>query len=392
MKKRMMSFLLAAVMLVSLLPTEVYAADLRELMNSAPLQPVRSELYGERVDEILAECGYGEEDTYTVFKNCYDWLVTHVRYRTNSDVTDSRSLTFSVEMDQDAIDARAYAPFYQGVGVCDEYAGALFVLAQSIGLKPYYFRGETRRSSGGYVEHAWMGVELDGEIYMFDSQVEDDVAKGGEIRYYYFGKTLEELGGSHIPNEELFERFKKESGYADMEEETARTAEEEDSEEAEEVEEESEEEEAEEEESQRRKQESREEEEISEKIEEEWEDSSEKIRIMVNGRRLLLEQPPVIVEGRTLVPMRAIFEALGASVSWDQNTQMILSERDDLLVILQLNSTQMYHNGTAVTLDVPAMMINERTMVPTRAVAAAFGCDVVWKERERTVEIREKNV
>ena len=401
MEKRILSILLSLSMMLSLMPTTVYAADIEELMNNTPLRPVWNELHGERVDEILAECGYDEEDTYTVFKNCYDWLINNVRYRTDSDPVDSRSLTFSVNMDQGSINARAYGPFYQGVGVCDEYAGALYILAQAIGLKPYYFRGETRKRGGGYTVHSWMGVELNEQIYIFDPQVEDDVARGGEIQYYYFGKTFEELGGSHIFNEELFNIFKKESGYFEPKEEEAaedtglplysdddestledteeiRVTEEEQAEDSEEIEDIEETENIE---------EAEDAEEIRIPEDTEQLTASEGIRVIVNGEQVLFDQPPVIVDDRTLVPLRAIFEALGATVSWDQNTKMIISEKEGILVVLQLDHTEMYKNGIAVQLAVPAMMINERTLVPTRAVAEAFGCDVIWNEREQTVEI-----
>lgn len=385
MKKRILSILLALSMLPSLMPTAVYAADIEELMNTAPLNPVRNELYGERVDEILVECGYGEEDTYTVFKNCYDWLINNVRYRTDDDFLDSRSLTFSVNMDQRAINARAYGPFYQGIGVCDEYAGALYVLAQAIGLKPYYCRGETRKRGGGYIVHAWMGVELNEQLYLFDPQVEDDVARGGAIQYYYFGKTFEELGGSHILNEESFELFKKESGYLDSEGETAVYDTEiplynDDSEtnltDMEEI----------------RVSEEEEQTADTEEVQgiEDTEQASEGIRVTVDGKQILFDQPPLIVNDRTMVPLRVIFEAMGASVSWDQNTKMILAEKEGTLVVLQLDHTELYKNGIAVTLDVPAMMVNERVLVPTRAVAETFGCDVTWNEAEQMVEIESE--
>lgn len=208
-KKRIMAIILAIILLLSMVPQTVYAADIRSLMNAAELQPKENPLFEPRLSEILAECGYGREDTYTVFKNCYDWLIHNVRYRTEEDEYDFRSMSMTYTYDQVYINAQAFAPFYQGVGVCNEYAGALYIMAQAIGFQPYYCVGEVRKSGGGYTGHAWMALELDQKLYMFDPQVEDNVAKGGKINYYYFGKTLDELGGSHILDRDAFMEFKR---------------------------------------------------------------------------------------------------------------------------------------------------------------------------------------
>lgn len=333
MKKRLFTLILAFSMLTTALPSPAYAADIRGLLNSAALQPTANDLYAERVNEILAECGYGTADTYTVFKNCYTWLVENVRYRTDEDPYEFMSFSFSPQMDQTFINAKAFAPLYQGVGVCTEYAAALYVMAQAIGLKPYLCSGETRKSGGGYTGHAWMGVELNGQIYMFDPQVEDNVAKGGTIHYYYFGKTLEELGGSHILDEDAFRLFKIANGYA----------------------------------------------------------LDDTIRVQINGRTLRLDQDPVVLNGRTLVPLRNIFEAMGAEVTWDGNTKQITAVRDDITIYLQIDGANMYKNGAAIPLDVPAKIINGRTLVPTRAIAEAFGCAVNWNSKGRIVEIERSD-
>ena len=95
--------------------------------------------------------------------------------------------------------------------------------------------------------------------------------------------------------------------------------------------------------------------------------------------------PATIVEGRTLVPLRAIFEALGATVEWDQVTRTVTSEMGGTTIQLTVGSDTLYKNDEPVTLDVPGQIINDRTMVPARAIAEAYGVGVEWDAATRTV-------
>lgn len=113
----------------------------------------------------------------------------------------------------------------------------------------------------------------------------------------------------------------------------------------------------------------------------------ELIHVNFNDTYLNFDQPPIISEGRTLVPLRTIFEAMGASVDWNAETQTVTAVRGGDTVSLTIGSNVMYKNGTAVSLDVPAQIVNSRTLVPARAVAEAFGAFVGWDEPTRTVVI-----
>ena len=106
--------------------------------------------------------------------------------------------------------------------------------------------------------------------------------------------------------------------------------------------------------------------------------SDSSVNVYVNGKRLQVDQPAIVKNGRTLVPLRAIFEALGAQIQWDAQNQMITAERDNTLIQLPLNSTVAVVKGTSVTLDVPAESINYRTMVPVRFVSEALDAHVAW--------------
>lgn len=111
------------------------------------------------------------------------------------------------------------------------------------------------------------------------------------------------------------------------------------------------------------------------------------IRVTLFGEELSFEQEPVIVDGRTLVPMRAIFEAMGAEVEWIPETQTIIATRATTEMVLQIGSSVLTIDDEEKILDVPAQLINGYTMVPARAIVESFGCKVDWDGENRTVII-----
>ena len=119
----------------------------------------------------------------------------------------------------------------------------------------------------------------------------------------------------------------------------------------------------------------------------------EGITVTLDGAPLAFDVPPQIVEGRTLVPMRAIFEAMGASVEWDGETQTITAHNsDETVIVLKIGSNNMektskYTGYENTELDVPPMIVGERTLVPARAVAESFGASVEWDSKTQTVTI-----
>ena len=115
--------------------------------------------------------------------------------------------------------------------------------------------------------------------------------------------------------------------------------------------------------------------------------SSGAVNVTLDGKSLSFVVPPQIINGRTLVPLRVIFEALGASVEWKDSTQTVTAVRGNTTISLRIGSNVLTKNGASVTLDVPAQLIDSRTMVPARAVAEAFGADVKWVEATQTVII-----
>lgn len=112
------------------------------------------------------------------------------------------------------------------------------------------------------------------------------------------------------------------------------------------------------------------------------------VTVTFNGEPVdctLYGQNAIIVNDRTLVPLRAVFEAIGAEVEWDEPTRTVTSYREGNTVTLTIGEKILYKNGQAIPLDVASQIINDRTVVPVRAVAEAYGVNVDWDGETYTV-------
>ncbi|SEG67141.1 copper amine oxidase N-terminal domain-containing protein [Paenibacillus sp. UNC499MF] len=113
----------------------------------------------------------------------------------------------------------------------------------------------------------------------------------------------------------------------------------------------------------------------------------EGIQVTINGQTQRFEQPPVIVEGNTLVPLRAIFEKLGANITWNEQEQSVTAVKGGSAIYLKIGSKSAAVNGESKILEVPAQLVNEHTMVPVRFISEALGADVKWEPSSQTVII-----
>lgn len=111
------------------------------------------------------------------------------------------------------------------------------------------------------------------------------------------------------------------------------------------------------------------------------------IKVYVNENQVEFDVQPQLIGGRTMVPLRAIFESLGAVVEWDAQTQTITAYNEAYIVKAAINSNAMTVNNEIKTIDVAPMIINGRTLVPVRFVAEAFNCKVDWSPTDLTVRI-----
>ncbi|PKM77558.1 MAG: hypothetical protein CVU90_06835 [Firmicutes bacterium HGW-Firmicutes-15] len=110
--------------------------------------------------------------------------------------------------------------------------------------------------------------------------------------------------------------------------------------------------------------------------------------VMLDGKQMAFEVLPRIENNRVMVPLRAIFEAMGAQVEWNQATQTATAVKDNITVVLPLNSTQPTVNGVAWQLDVPAKIVQQRTLAPLRFVGEALGGTATWDQANCTVVLQ----
>lgn len=112
------------------------------------------------------------------------------------------------------------------------------------------------------------------------------------------------------------------------------------------------------------------------------------IEVFVGGEQVLFDVAPVIVNDRTLVPIRHIAEALGAEVTWDNALRMARIRMADKEILVRIGDKIATVNGTWVELDAAAEIRGDRTFVPLRFVAESLGLTVLWDQSSRTVYLR----
>ena len=125
------------------------------------------------------------------------------------------------------------------------------------------------------------------------------------------------------------------------------------------------------------------------KVFEEYMDLYTEISVYVNEKKVAFDVEPVQENDRVLVPMRGVFEALGAKVDWEEGRNTAIAEKDGTVIEVTIGSHQMLKNGEEIELDTAARMEGDRTLVPLRAVSEALGAKVEWEELLQTVYIEQ---
>lgn len=117
------------------------------------------------------------------------------------------------------------------------------------------------------------------------------------------------------------------------------------------------------------------------------------IKVTINNKVITFDEKPFIQNGRTLVPMRKIFEEFGCDVEWLEESQTIIATKNNQLFVLQIDKCKILcmdvsSSETVVyETDVPPAIHNGRTMIPVRAVSELLGCKVEWDDENQTVVI-----
>lgn len=110
-------------------------------------------------------------------------------------------------------------------------------------------------------------------------------------------------------------------------------------------------------------------------------------RIFLDGRQLIFDVQPEIINDRVMVPLRGVLEALGAQVSWHESTKTIIVVKDQTEIILTVNQNSASRNGDVIPLDTPPIIRKGRTLVPLWFIGETMGTTVEWEEKTKTVFI-----
>lgn len=108
--------------------------------------------------------------------------------------------------------------------------------------------------------------------------------------------------------------------------------------------------------------------------------------IIVDGD-VKFDTPPVIKEGRTLIPVRAISEGMGAEVGWNAEDKIVTITKGDKVIVFNLTENKVFVDEVEIIIDVPAKVMNNRTMVPLRFIAEQLGLNVEYDEEMQTIVI-----
>ncbi len=118
----------------------------------------------------------------------------------------------------------------------------------------------------------------------------------------------------------------------------------------------------------------------------------DEVTVVLDGEVLNFDVPAQIIDGRTMVPMRAIFEKLGAEVEWDGEANAVHANKLGIYIYMPIGSTEIGRNNVSQTIDVPAQIVDERTLVPVRVVSEYMGATVSWDQGTKTVYITSNDV
>ena len=111
------------------------------------------------------------------------------------------------------------------------------------------------------------------------------------------------------------------------------------------------------------------------------------VKVFVDGMEVVFDVSPQLINGRTMVPLRPIFEALQIAITWDDTTETVTAIKENSIVSLTIGQPTMFINGVPKKMDVAPILMSNRTLIPVRFVAEAFACIVTWDDIKNIVDI-----
>lgn len=119
--------------------------------------------------------------------------------------------------------------------------------------------------------------------------------------------------------------------------------------------------------------------------------AQDSVSVLLDGRELSFDVEPQIINSRTMVPMRVIFNALSSNVDWVKEHKLIIATKGTSIITMMIDQPIMHignlenNEQKVIELDSPPVIIDGRTLVPVRAISDALGVKVDWNKETRTV-------
>ena len=169
-----------------------------QLINSVQTEPkgVASPPLINLMNGLFSQLFTPDMTKYDQVKACYDWLIQNTEYGFCVVAPQDAGLEFTTYAE-----GMAYMVIKNHFGDCIGYSIAFAKMQDAIGVDCYVQYGLTSKKDGSHTTHAWVVAVIDGREYIFDPQIEDNIAKGGNIGYYRFCKEYGEVPGKYLTGE-----------------------------------------------------------------------------------------------------------------------------------------------------------------------------------------------
>ena len=300
-------------------------------------------------------------------KAIYDYLIYNFRHDDDTMPIIIGSFDTSINPLNDTI--RLASPMIlSGKGTCDVFANVFRLLAIRLGYECNYVSGQYVNSNGSRSGHGWNQIKVNDEWFWVDVDVEGQVFHRGNAAapsYFLFMKKDSNWTSNHDwarADWPAVDETKYPLELSDLDGEippfppvtqaqaTAQTTAQEQS--------------------------------AATQI-----PAANEIKVFFNGKALVFDVPPQNMSGRILVPLRAIFEEMGAVIAYDGASQTVIATTADTVVVLTIGDTSPTVNGLVVPLDQAGIIVDGRSLAPLRFVAEAFGGSVEWNGDTQTATI-----
>ena len=111
-------------------------------------------------------------------------------------------------------------------------------------------------------------------------------------------------------------------------------------------------------------------------------------QVYYNGELIEFDVAPIMEKDRTLIPLRGLFEKMGAVVEWNSQNQTATVSKDDIVISVKIDHYGVIVNGSCKYMDVPARLIENRIMIPLRFLSEELGYTVIWNEYDDSITIK----